>query len=535
MNEDAQTMTAQLALFQDNDKIKKIVYLDPAALVLSQYNPRATRPTGHIERLAERISRNGYEITRALWVYPVDGHMEVFAGGTRLAAARLANLPEVPCLLHEGYTDAEIVYLAEQDNENDEYHQPVPIVDTWLSYKTLADAGWTQRQIAEAKGLKSQSVVSDRIQFACLPKSLLGRFIEFPHLSESHARELVQISKFDNLAPWLTREAAMLEIIDSVLKGDKDKITAATFKKKVVAYNALIALVSEAVVDLPPQWADALLRRLADKRARHLSTVRDMIGAVHAAIAEERRREEEAAHTAVKQAERERVQAERQERIATEREAWFAANTLLLTGSLEQSGSQIPDNSVDLIFTDPPYDEDSIPLYGELATFGARVLKPGGSLICYTGHYAVPRVCTLMEEHLRYWWLLCLEHSGAAARLPGKWVYVHWKPMLWFVKGTRDITEDRYVADRFVSTPPDKDLHDWQQDVSEALYYIGQLTDPGAVVCDPFCGTGTTLLAAIQLGRKAYGIDKDRRQIEITKDRIDHYYMEEIAHHEDNA
>src|SRR5437762_10705349 len=43
---------------------------------------------------------------------------------------------------------------------------------------------------------------------------------------------------------------------------------------------------------------------------------------------------------------------------------------------------ELPDASVDLIFTDPPYDRDSVPLYGDMANIAARVLRPGGSLLC---------------------------------------------------------------------------------------------------------------------------------------------------------
>jgi ParB/RepB/Spo0J family partition protein len=517
----------QLALFQDKTKTKEIVYLNPAELRLSDYNPRTTRPQDQIARLAERISTNGYEITRALWVYPNNSHVEVFAGGTRLEAAKLANLPEVPCVLHRGYTDEEIIHLAEQDNENDEYHAPVPIVDVWLSYKALADAGWTQEQIARAKGV-ARSLVSDRLQYAHLPRAVRDRFVEIPSLIESHAREISGLSKFDNLHPWLAREAAMLEIIEAVLKGDKDKITATTFKKKVGGYNQAIALVNQAIEGLPPTWARQLLHRLASRKARALSAIRDEIGSIHAAIAEEKRRQEEAALLAAKQAEGERIKAERAERIATARESWFAKNAMLRQGPLAEQGPYVADQSVDLIFTDPPYNEEAVPLYGELAEFGARVLKPGGSLICYAGHYAIPDICNLMREHLRYWWILCLEHTGGAARLPGKWVFVEWKPMLWFVKDNRASNE--YVADRFVSTPPDKELHEWQQDLSEAVYYIEHLTDPGAVICDPFCGTGTTLLAGVQLGRRVIGIDADQEQIDRALDRLDEHYIKEIVY-----
>ena len=41
---------------------------------------------------------------------------------------------------------------------------------------------------------------------------------------------------------------------------------------------------------------------------------------------------------------------------------------------------QIPDNSIDLIFTDPPYGYEPLPLYKQLTKFANRVLKPGGRL-----------------------------------------------------------------------------------------------------------------------------------------------------------
>lgn len=42
---------------------------------------------------------------------------------------------------------------------------------------------------------------------------------------------------------------------------------------------------------------------------------------------------------------------------------------------------------------------------------------------------------------------------------------------------------------------------------------------PGGVVLDPFCGTGTTLYAALQLGRKSVGIDISRKYLELAQER----------------
>ncbi|MBF0429323.1 MAG: site-specific DNA-methyltransferase, partial [Magnetococcales bacterium] len=42
---------------------------------------------------------------------------------------------------------------------------------------------------------------------------------------------------------------------------------------------------------------------------------------------------------------------------------------------------------------------------------------------------------------------------------------------------------------------------------------------PGGIVIDPFCGTGTTLLVARQLGLKSIGIDISHRYLELTRER----------------
>lgn len=154
----------------------------------------------------------------------------------------------------------------------------------------------------------------------------------------------------------------------------------------------------------------------------------------------------------------------------------------------------LPSDSVSLIFTDPPYDRDTLPLYGDLAESAKIVLRPGGSLICYLGQYQIHEVCALMTPHLRLWWTLCCLHTGQSARMTEYGIVVKWKPMLWFVKGTRG--DKLTFVDDLVESEQEKDTHEWQQGLREAGYYIDKLTHPGDLVFDPFCGGGTTAVAA---------------------------------------
>ena len=50
----------------------------------------------------------------------------------------------------------------------------------------------------------------------------------------------------------------------------------------------------------------------------------------------------------------------------------------------------------------------------------------------------------------------------------------------------------------------------------------------GGVILDPFCGTGTTVIRAIQLGRKATGIDGSQEYCDIANKRIEDFNKQTV-------
>jgi hypothetical protein len=66
----------------------------------------------------------------------------------------------------------------------------------------------------------------------------------------------------------------------------------------------------------------------------------------------------------------------------------------------------------------------------------------------------------------------------------------------------------------------DRDAHPCQLPDKLMERIIKLATRPGDVVFDPFCGAGTTAIAAMKLGRKFVVIDVDEKYVEITKRKL---------------
>jgi hypothetical protein len=179
----------------------------------------------------------------------------------------------------------------------------------------------------------------------------------------------------------------------------------------------------------------------------------------------------------------------------------------LRIGDCRKVLADVPDNSAPLVLTDPAYGDDAEALYQWLAEWSARVLIPGGSLICFTGQSRLNRDMKIFDEHLRYWWTLAMFHVQPQ-RFPGKFVMIGWKPVLWFVKNHR--RGRSLVSDVLRDRGRDKEAHDWGQGEAGVTQLIEDLTDPGELIVDPFAGTCLWGRIAASMGRRWLGADVER-------------------------
>jgi len=104
-------------------------------------------------------------------------------------------------------------------------------------------------------------------------------------------------------------------------------------------------------------------------------------------------------------------------------------------------------------------------------------------------------------------------HSGCYGKM--SWQF-HWEGIFYGLKGPRPIR--RYMPDVIhCSTSPDYPM---QKPVAVLTALIEASTDSGELVVDTFCGTGGTLVAAKESGRRAIGIEIEEKYCRIAANRL---------------
>lgn len=180
-----------------------------------------------------------------------------------------------------------------------------------------------------------------------------------------------------------------------------------------------------------------------------------------------------------------------------------------IQGDCEQVMSRFPSDPIDFIFTDPPYlvrftdrsgrsianDKNGnwvLPVSREMF----RVLKPNSLMVSF---YGWNRIDVFM-----------LTWKTAGFRVVGHIVFTkNYASKSAFVGYQH---ESAYVLAK--GRPPLPDVMPWQytgnrhhpteKPVSSLQPLIESFTQPGAIVLDPFGGSGSTCVAAAQVGRRYY-------------------------------
>ena len=260
----------------------------------------------------------------------------------------------------------------------------------------------------------------------------------------------------------------------------------------------------------------------------------------------------------------------------------------IIQGDCEQVLKEFPDNSIDLIFTSPPYADQRKTTYGGVkpaeyvdwflpkAEQFLRVLKPTGTFILNIKERAVngerhTYVIELILKMREQGWLWTEEfiwHKKNA--YPGKWpnrFRDSWERLLQFNKRrkfnmyqeavmvpvgdwaqgrlrklseTDKIRDESKVGSGFgkniskwvgrdkvyptnvihMATECSNRRHSAVFPVGLPTWFIKLFTDSSGIVLDPFIGSGTTAMAAKQLGRKYVGIDINEEYCQIAKQRL---------------
>ncbi|MGH2537494.1 MAG: DNA-methyltransferase [Candidatus Promineifilaceae bacterium] len=266
----------------------------------------------------------------------------------------------------------------------------------------------------------------------------------------------------------------------------------------------------------------------------------------------------------------------------------------ILLGDCADLLPELPDSSVDLIVTSPPYADQRVQTYGgvrpekyvdwflPLADQMRRVLKPAGTFVLNIKERAVngerhTYVIDLILQLRQQGWLWTEEFMWHKKNsYPGKWpnrFRDNWERLLQFNKQRKfkmfqeavmvpvgDWARDRLanlsetdqsrdesrVGSGFgknVSNWVGRDLvypnnvlymatecanrnHSATFPVALPGWFIRLFTEPGDVVLDPFIGSGTSALAATQLGRHFIGIDINPEYVALSQERLANTQMQ---------
>lgn len=189
-------------------------------------------------------------------------------------------------------------------------------------------------------------------------------------------------------------------------------------------------------------------------------------------------------------------------------------------------------NKCDLLLTDPPYSTD----VEDIDAFVDRWLYPAldsvkdtGFAYVFIGSYPEELRAYLNAEtpdHMQLTQVLVWTYKNTLGQNPKDRYKQNYQACL-FYRGIEapaldcPLTNEQWAVQE-INAPDGRQgdrYHAWQKPMEIAERFIRHSTKPGMTVFDPFACTGTFLLAAAKLGRKAYGFEINPDNAEIAKQR----------------
>ena len=185
---------------------------------------------------------------------------------------------------------------------------------------------------------------------------------------------------------------------------------------------------------------------------------------------------------------------------------------------------------VDLVLTDPPYLAKDIGVNKRIGLVNGDLSKSKYKSFCKSWFKETKKttkriVFTPGNHHMWCYpeprWVLCWNKPGAVS-YHAYGGYSAWEPILIYgdlPKGCRipnDVltyTPSNFIKDLLVEHPCPKNFALWKR-------LVGMISLEGETILDPFMGSGTTLRAAKDLGRKAIGIEIEEKYCEISARRM---------------
>ncbi len=149
------------------------------------------------------------------------------------------------------------------------------------------------------------------------------------------------------------------------------------------------------------------------------------------------------------------------------------------------------------------------------------LLKPDTAMYMFTRFDVMCRLKLLIEECFEVRNLITWgKNNWTAGDLKGNYAF-QTEHLFYCTKGDHKLRGERSTnLMTFKRVAGQKLVHPAQKPIELLCKIITKSSDEGQVVLDPFCGSGSTLIAATIMKRRSIGVDIDESNLEIAKKRL---------------